>query len=61
MPCSRDCALLVAGTAALENAGKNIQIHGIGFSEADPHLPPARATPDRADRRLRRQILVSPV
>jgi alkylation response protein AidB-like acyl-CoA dehydrogenase len=35
-----ECALLVAGTSALENAGKNIQIHGgIGFSdEADPHL-----------------------
>jgi alkylation response protein AidB-like acyl-CoA dehydrogenase len=35
-----ECALFVAGTAALENAGKNIQIHGgMGFSdEADPHL-----------------------
>lgn len=35
-----ECALYVAGTAALENAGTNIQIHGgIGFSdEADPHL-----------------------
>lgn len=35
-----ECALLVAGSAALDNAGKNIQIHGgIGFSdEADPHL-----------------------
>jgi alkylation response protein AidB-like acyl-CoA dehydrogenase len=35
-----ECALYAAGTAALENAGKNIQIHGgIGFSdEADPHL-----------------------
>lgn len=35
-----ECALLVAGQAALDNAGKNIQIHGgIGFSdEADPHL-----------------------
>jgi alkylation response protein AidB-like acyl-CoA dehydrogenase len=35
-----ECALYVAGSAALENAGKNIQIHGgIGFSdEADPHL-----------------------
>jgi alkylation response protein AidB-like acyl-CoA dehydrogenase len=33
-------AVYVAGTAALENAGKNIQIHGgFGFSdEADPHL-----------------------
>jgi alkylation response protein AidB-like acyl-CoA dehydrogenase len=35
-----ECALFVAGTAAIENSGKNIQIHGgIGFSdEADPHL-----------------------
>lgn len=35
-----ECAFLVAGAAALENAGKNIQIHGgMGFSdEADPHL-----------------------
>jgi alkylation response protein AidB-like acyl-CoA dehydrogenase len=35
----------VAGTAALDNAGKNIQIHGgIGFSdEADPHLLLKRA------------------
>jgi alkylation response protein AidB-like acyl-CoA dehydrogenase len=35
-----ECALFVAGTAALEIAGKNIQLHGgIGFSnEADPHL-----------------------
>lgn len=35
-----ECALLVAGQAALDNAAKNIQIHGgIGFSdEADPHL-----------------------
>lgn len=35
-----ECALFVAGTAALYNAGKNIQIHGgMGFSdEADPHL-----------------------
>lgn len=35
-----ECALFVAGSAALDNAGKNIQIHGgIGFSdEADPHL-----------------------
>src|SRR3546814_1614186 len=35
-----ESALFVAGTAAIENAGKNIQIHGgIGFSdEADPHL-----------------------
>lgn len=33
-------AVYVAGKAALENAGKNIQIHGgFGFSdEADPHL-----------------------
>lgn len=38
-------AVLVAGQAALENAGKNIQIHGgIGFSdEADPHLVIKRA------------------
>ena len=35
-----ETAVYVAGTAALENAGKNIQIHGgLGFSdEADPHL-----------------------
>jgi alkylation response protein AidB-like acyl-CoA dehydrogenase len=35
-----ESALFVAGTAAIENAGLNIQIHGgIGFSdEADPHL-----------------------
>lgn len=35
-----ECALLMAGSAALENAGRNIQIHaGMGFSdEADPHL-----------------------
>jgi hypothetical protein len=40
-----DCALLTAGTAALENAGKNIQVHGgIGFSdEAEPHLLLKRA------------------
>jgi alkylation response protein AidB-like acyl-CoA dehydrogenase len=40
-----DCALLTAGTAAIENCGKNIQIHaGIGFSdEADPHLLLKRA------------------
>jgi alkylation response protein AidB-like acyl-CoA dehydrogenase len=40
-----DCALLIAGAAALENSGKNIQIHGgIGFSdEADPHLLLKRA------------------
>ena len=40
-----ECALLVAGQAALDNAGKNIQIHGgIGFSdEADPHLLVKRA------------------
>jgi alkylation response protein AidB-like acyl-CoA dehydrogenase len=40
-----ECALLIAGEAALENAGKNIQIHGgIGFSdEADPHLILKRA------------------
>lgn len=35
-----ECALAVAGSAALDNAAKNIQVHGgIGFSdEADPHL-----------------------
>ena len=40
-----ECALFVAGSAALENAGKNIQIHGgMGFSdEADPHLLLKRA------------------
>jgi alkylation response protein AidB-like acyl-CoA dehydrogenase len=40
-----ECALHVAGAAALDNAGKNIQIHGgIGFSdEADPHLILKRA------------------
>ena len=40
-----ECALWVAGSAALDNAGKNIQIHGgIGFSdEADPHLCLKRA------------------
>jgi alkylation response protein AidB-like acyl-CoA dehydrogenase len=40
-----ECAFFVAGTAALDNAGKNIQIHGgIGFSdEADPHLILKRA------------------
>ncbi|MFP5305287.1 MAG: acyl-CoA dehydrogenase family protein [Gammaproteobacteria bacterium] len=40
-----ECALFTAGTAALDNAGKNIQIHGgIGFSdEADPHLLLKRA------------------
>jgi alkylation response protein AidB-like acyl-CoA dehydrogenase len=34
-----ESAFYVAGSAAIENAGKNIQIHGgIGFSdEADPH------------------------
>ena len=39
-PLQVDCALFVAGTAALENAKLNIQIHGgMGFShEADPHL-----------------------
>jgi alkylation response protein AidB-like acyl-CoA dehydrogenase len=38
-------AVYVAGKAALENAGKNIQIHGgFGFSdEADPHLLLKRA------------------
>jgi alkylation response protein AidB-like acyl-CoA dehydrogenase len=40
-----ECALFVAGSAALENASKNIQIHGgMGFSdEADPHLLIKRA------------------
>jgi alkylation response protein AidB-like acyl-CoA dehydrogenase len=40
-----ECALYVAGIAALENAGRNIQIHGgMGFSdEADPHLLLKRA------------------
>ena len=40
-----ESALLVAGRAALDNAAKNIQIHGgIGFSdEADPHLLLKRA------------------
>ena len=35
-----ECAFLMSGSAALANAGKNIQIHGgMGFSdEADPHL-----------------------
>jgi alkylation response protein AidB-like acyl-CoA dehydrogenase len=40
-----ECALLSAGTAAVGNAGTNIQIHGgVGFSdEADPHLVLKRA------------------
>jgi alkylation response protein AidB-like acyl-CoA dehydrogenase len=40
-----ECAFYVAGQAALDNAGKNIQIHGgIGFSdEANPHLFVKRA------------------
>lgn len=40
-----ESALFVAGSAALDNAGKNIQIHGgMGFSdEADPHLYLKRA------------------
>jgi alkylation response protein AidB-like acyl-CoA dehydrogenase len=35
-----DSAFVIAASAAIDNAGKNIQIHGgIGFSEeADPHL-----------------------
>ena len=35
-----ECAFFIAGSAALDNAGKSIQIHGgMGFSdEADPHL-----------------------
>lgn len=40
-----ECALLVAGTAALRNAATNIQVHGgIGFSEeATPHVMLKRA------------------
>lgn len=40
-----ESALLVAGTAALQNSAKNVQIHGgIGFSdEANPHLLVKRA------------------
>lgn len=40
-----ECALFVAGSAALDNAGMNIQIHGgLGFSdEADPQLLIKRA------------------
>ncbi|HEX4376978.1 MAG TPA: acyl-CoA dehydrogenase family protein, partial [Steroidobacteraceae bacterium] len=40
-----ESALLVAGTSAVDNSGKNIQIHGgMGFSdEADPHLLVKRA------------------
>ncbi|HKY93117.1 MAG TPA: acyl-CoA dehydrogenase family protein [Nevskiaceae bacterium] len=40
-----ECALAFAAAAAIDNAGKNIQIHGgIGFSdEADPHLLLKRA------------------
>jgi alkylation response protein AidB-like acyl-CoA dehydrogenase len=40
-----ECAFVIAGTAALEAAGLNIQIHGgLGFSdEADPHLLLKRA------------------
>ncbi len=40
-----ECALSVAMSAAIDNAGLNIQIHGgIGFSdEADPHLLLKRA------------------
>jgi alkylation response protein AidB-like acyl-CoA dehydrogenase len=40
-----ECAFVAAAEAALESAGKNIQIHGgIGFSdEADPHLLVKRA------------------
>jgi alkylation response protein AidB-like acyl-CoA dehydrogenase len=34
-----ESAFCIAGSAAIDNAGKNIQVHGgIGFSdEADPH------------------------
>jgi alkylation response protein AidB-like acyl-CoA dehydrogenase len=44
-PFQVESALFVAGSAALENAGKNIQIHGgLGFSdEADPHMLLKRA------------------
>jgi alkylation response protein AidB-like acyl-CoA dehydrogenase len=44
-PLQVDSALFVAGSAALENAKLNIQIHGgMGFSdEADPHLLLKRA------------------
>jgi alkylation response protein AidB-like acyl-CoA dehydrogenase len=40
-----ESAVFVAGSAALKNAGNNIQIHGgLGFSdEADPHLLIKRA------------------
>jgi hypothetical protein len=40
-----ECALLTAAIAAVENSGKNIQVHGgIGFSdEAHPHLLLKRA------------------
>lgn len=40
-----ESAFLIAGSAALENASANIQVHGgIGFSdEADPHLVLKRA------------------
>ena len=40
-----ESAFIVAGSAAVDNAGKNIQIHGgLGFSdEADPHLLLKRA------------------
>lgn len=40
-----DCAFLIAASAAIDNAGTNIQVHGgIGFSEeADPHLYLKRA------------------
>jgi alkylation response protein AidB-like acyl-CoA dehydrogenase len=39
-PMEIECAFLVAGSSALENAKLTIQIHGgMGFSdEADPHL-----------------------
>jgi alkylation response protein AidB-like acyl-CoA dehydrogenase len=44
-PLQVECAFLMAGSAALANSGKNIQIHGgMGFSdEADPHLLLKRA------------------
>jgi alkylation response protein AidB-like acyl-CoA dehydrogenase len=44
-PLQVECAFLVAGSAALENAKLTVQIHGgMGFSdEADPHLLLKRA------------------
>jgi alkylation response protein AidB-like acyl-CoA dehydrogenase len=44
-PLQVESALLVAGSAAIDNSGRNIQVHGgMGFSdEADPHLLLKRA------------------